>query len=505
MSTSKTHTSNIQLSPSQQKAFDRAIDFTSKSPVVTLSVQGSLGRTTILRKLEIELAGKYIGLAEIFENMKDFHPLQLEEGLEKTLRQAIESHDCVIVDDFFIINSQLGGQCGDPARPSIFNFALDALFQFLVRSGKHLIIGDSSPYVGEPLESNSLVVRLPGLDITDLKYLIQCMCPFATDRLDYAKIHRFVPQLSAKQIRMAAHTMTLADVANTEAFLTFLEKHALYSNVNRAEVEKVSLEDLYGIEEVKKQLEINVVIPFERDDLVDELDLRPKRGVLLYGPPGTGKTTIGRALAHRLGSKFFLIDGTVISGTNQFYHIINGIFQKAKANAPSILFIDDCDLLFEDQKETGLYRYLLTMLDGLESKSNEQVTIMLTAMNIGSLPPALIRSGRVELWLETKLPKLEARVAIIENKLSGRVLSLNPDEILAFAELAEGLTGSDLSRVITDARNLHGYDIAKGKIPKASIHYFEGALHQLKDHREQLESAPAFTAAHRPSSHKSIY
>lgn len=145
------------------------------------------------------------------------------------------------------------------------------------------------------------------------------------------------------------------------------------------------------------------------------------------------------------------------------------------------------------------------MLDGLESKSNEQVTIMLTAMNIGSLPPALIRSGRVELWLETKLPELDARMAIIKNKLTGRVLNLSQDEILAFAHLTEGLTGSDLSRVITDARNLHGYDVAKGHTPQASIKYFEGAIHQLKDHRAQLESAPAFTAAHRPSSHKSIY
>lgn len=354
MNTPKEQTPIVQLSPSQQKAFDRVVDYSTKSPVVTLSVQGSLGRTTILRKLEAELAGKYIGLAEIFEHMKALHPLQLEEGLEKTLRETIANHDYVLVDDFFIINSQLSGQCGEPARPSVFNFALDSLFQMLIRSGKHLIIGDSSPYVGEPLESNSLVVRLPSLNVADLKHLIQSMYPFKTNRLDYTKIHRFVPQLSAKQIQVAAHTMTPADVENTEAFLTFLENHTLYSNVNREEVAKVSLEDLYGIEEVKKQLEINVVIPFERDDLVKELGLRPKRGVLLYGPPGTGKTTIGRALAHRLGSKFFLIDGTVISGTNQFYHMINGIFQKAKANAPSILFIDDCDLLFEDQKETGL-------------------------------------------------------------------------------------------------------------------------------------------------------
>ncbi|MCB0153066.1 MAG: AAA family ATPase, partial [Caldilineaceae bacterium] len=52
--------------------------------------------------------------------------------------------------------------------------------------------------------------------------------------------------------------------------------------------------------------------------MAEQLTLRPKRGVLLAGPPGTGKTTIGRALAHRLKSKFFLLDGTAIAGTGDF-------------------------------------------------------------------------------------------------------------------------------------------------------------------------------------------
>src|SRR6185295_9430975 len=118
----------------------------------------------------------------------------------------------------------------------------------------------------------------------------------------------------------------------------------------------------------------------ENDELATELNLRPKRGVLLVGPPGTGKTTIGRALAHRLKSKFFLIDGTYISGTNQFYNRVHQVFEEAKHNAPSIIFLDDSDVIFESGEELGLYRYLLTMLDGLESESAGQVCVMMTAM-----------------------------------------------------------------------------------------------------------------------------
>ena len=75
-------------------------------------------------------------------------------------------------------------------------------------------------------------------------------------------------------------------------------------------------------------------------------------------------------------------------------------------------------MIFEDGEEGGLYRYLLTMLDGLESEGTARVCVMMTAMNLHHLPPALVRSGRVELWLEMKLPDTEARKRIFENHLS---------------------------------------------------------------------------------------
>src|SRR5205814_4732649 len=184
-------------------------------------------------------------------------------------------------------------------------------------------------------------------------------------------------------------------------------------NVDLEEVQQVSLEDVKGCDYVIRSLVANIVVPLERDDLATELGLKPKRGVLLAGPPGTGKTTIGRALAHRLRGKFFLIDGTIISGTREFYGRIMEIFEAAKQNAPSIIFIDDSDVIFESGEEMGLYRYLLTMLDGLESEKTGRVCVMLTAMDVGNLPPALLRSGRIELWLEMQLPNEAARAAIL--------------------------------------------------------------------------------------------
>ncbi len=176
------------------------------------------------------------------------------------------------------------------------------------------------------------------------------------------------------------------------------------SNVEVDEVQSVELKDLRGVDEVITALEDNIILPLENLELSQRLGLTPKRGVMLAGPPGTGKTTVGRALARRLRGKFFLIDGTIISGTEYFYHQVNHIFHMAMENAPSIVFIDDSDVIFESGKEHGLYRYLLTKLDGLESKSASNVCVMMTAMDLGNIPPALVRSGRIELWLEMKLP-----------------------------------------------------------------------------------------------------
>ncbi|MEO7649567.1 MAG: ATP-binding protein [Bryobacteraceae bacterium] len=120
------------------------------------------------------------------------------------------------------------------------------------------------------------------------------------------------------------------------------------------------------------------------------------------------RRTARRSARHR---KFFLSDGTVVAGTHEFYHKIRKVFDAARKNAPSVVFIDDADVMFAGDKDQGLQRFLLTMLDGLESASAERICVMMTAMDVGSLPQAMLRSGRVELWLETRVPDTVVREA----------------------------------------------------------------------------------------------
>ncbi len=309
--------------------------------------------------------------------------------------------------------------------------------------------------------------------------------------LDFEKVFRFAPKLNAHQLKSACQWLANHPNLTTDLFIEYLRSQRLASNVDLGEVQAVDLKDLKGVDDVLRSLEINIVLALENDALANQFKLKAKRGVLLYGPPGTGKTTVGRALAHRLKSKFFLIDGTFIAGTQHFYQRIQQVFESAKENAPSVIFIDDADAIFETGEERGLYRYLLTMLDGLESESAGRVCVMLTAMTVAHLPPALVRSGRVELWLEMKLPDPGARTEILSNHLKNLPEELRDIDVAKVVEATEGFTGADIKRMVEDTKAIYAYDKSKNAEMQPITEYFMRAVVSVRENKQHYAAAEA--------------
>ncbi|HMD70009.1 MAG TPA: ATP-binding protein [Bryobacteraceae bacterium] len=472
------------LTPSQEEAAAGILSGSQPGSVTVLKSKPGRGRTTVLRHVHAALGGELLGMRQFMNSVMSHQPSALEEAFLQMLDRATASHDTVIVDDLHLVAAVVGS-C-DYARTYLLDAALTAALADAAMQKKTLIFGveDEAPW---PIGRRAYTYEIAAFTACDYGCLCGAWLGAETaGRLDYARVFRFAPALNAWQLKNACTWLRREAGFDTARFVEYLQSQDMASNVELGEVQRVDWNDLKGADDVIRALESKVALPFENDDLASRFELKPKRGVLLAGPPGTGKTTIGRALAHRLKSKFFLIDGTMIAGTDNFYRQVRQVFEAAKKNAPAIIFIDDADVIFEGNEDRGLYRYLLTMLDGLESASAGRVCVMMTAMNVNSLPHAMVRSGRVELWLETRLPGCGARADILRAKLAKLPPPIGEADVERLAAASRGLTGADLKAVVEDGKLLYAHDVANRQPQRDVEEYFLEAIGTIRGNQSRF-------------------
>ena len=484
--------STIRLCPTQQRVLEELQRGLQIGSIFRLWGGVGRGKTTVLHELYKKTGGAFLSMRDFATASSIKHPMALEETLYSLVFEAMKAHPVVILDDFHLLDLFSAG-CHFYPRSGFLNSMVMGLCSYALEADRKLIFSTSSHLV-EAASQRSYSFGIDKFKVEDYSALVQGWLGEKSAKLDIDKLFRFAPKLNGHQLKAACNWLAGHPSLDTEAFIEYLRSQRLASNVDLEEVQAVDLRDLKGVDDVLRSLEINVVLPLENDTLASQFKLRSKRGVMLYGPPGTGKTTVGRALAHRLKGKFFLIDGTFISGTNNFYERVHHVFEAAKDNAPSVIFIDDADAIFEDGEERGLYRYLLTMLDGLESESAGRICVMMTAMNVANLPAALTRSGRVELWLEMKLPDSEARSTILQQRVSELPEELRRVDMGALTTATEGFTGADLKRMVDDGKAIYAYDKSKQLDLKPTTEYFLKAVEGVRENKQRFAEAEAQAA-----------
>jgi ribosome biogenesis ATPase len=222
----------------------------------------------------------------------------------------------------------------------------------------------------------------------------------------------------------------------------------------------LSLEDVGGAEKVIDQLKEHLVLPLLEPEAYVEQQIPIPRGILLHGPPGCGKTLICKATAAELGVPFIEISGpSVVSGmSGESEKQIREIFDKAKEAAPSLIFIDEIDVIApkrdnaQSQMEKRIVAQLLLSMDSLALEVNDgKPVIVLAATNRpDSLDPALRRGGRFDTEINMGVPNEPTREAILRTLTRKPKLS-DDVEFKALAKATAGFVGADLKDLVSKA------------------------------------------------------
>ncbi len=246
--------------------------------------------------------------------------------------------------------------------------------------------------------------------------------------------------------------------------------------------DKKTFDDVQGCDEEKEELQ-EIVDFLKNPDSYTKMGARIPKGMLLVGPPGTGKTLLAKAVAGEAGVPFLSISGSDF--VEMFVGVgasrVRDLFQTAKRNAPSLVFIDEIDAVGRkrgaglggghDEKEQTLNQLLVEM-DGFEG--NQGVIVIAATNRPDVLDPALLRPGRFDRQITVDYPDVKGREAILRLYAKTKPMSSEVD-LNKIAKLTPGMTGADLENVMNEAAIL----ATRRKLPEITTDLIAEAMKRV--------------------------
>lgn len=222
------------------------------------------------------------------------------------------------------------------------------------------------------------------------------------------------------------------------------------------ETPNVKWSDVAGLDQAKKLLQETVILPVKFPQLFVG-QIKPWKGILLYGPPGTGKSYIAKAVATEAGSSCFLSVSSsdlVSKYQGESEKLVKTLFEIARKNSPSIIFIDEIDSLCsargegENESARRIKTEFLVQMQGV-GKGNDGI-LVLGATNVPwELDPAIRR--RFEKRVYIPLPEATARSTMFKIHIGDTPHDLTERDFVLLGKNTEGLSGSDLSICVREA------------------------------------------------------
>ncbi|KAL8538413.1 hypothetical protein ACS0TY_000423 [Phlomoides rotata] len=283
------------------------------------------------------------------------------------------------------------------------------------------------------------------------------------------------------------------DIPTSDAFEErILEDTILHNDIG------IKFDDIGALDNIKDSLKEIAILPLKRPGLFRKGQLRKLcRGILLFGPPGTGKTMLAKAVAAEAGATFFNISASISKWNEDPHKFVKALSSLASKMAPSILFIDEADSLFEERSFPGLVMMdkmkndFMLYWDGLHSKDTEMVIVLAATNRPFDLHESFIRS--VPRRFMVNLPDTPSRSMILKVILEGEDLAedVDFDEI---AQMTNGFSGNDLKNLCIAAAHCPITEIVlKDKLKSPVVEEEEDAeirplnMRDFKDAFEQVK------------------
>ncbi len=218
------------------------------------------------------------------------------------------------------------------------------------------------------------------------------------------------------------------------------------------DIPQISYADLGALKEQKEELSEIINLSLNKKDLLSKYNVKTIKNILIYGPPGTGKTSFVKATAKEHGINFLYVKGPEIFNklVGESEKTIRHIFKKAKAVSPSILFFDEIDSITQRHDDSiGNIKVLDQLLSELDNLNGKDVLFICATNRPELIDKSFLRSGRIDKFMEFKLPITKERKEILN-----LLLSKTPNEKIDIDEivsLTNNFSPADLNLMITEA------------------------------------------------------
>ncbi len=280
----------------------------------------------------------------------------------------------------------------------------------------------------------------------------------------------------------------------------------------KSEKPDVSFDDVAGNDEAKE--EVKEIVDFLKNpERYLDLGAKIPKGVLLVGPPGTGKTLLAKAVAGEANVPFFAVSGS--SFIEMFVGVgaarVRDLFNQAKKEAPSIIFIDEIDAIGKsraaagqmggnDEREQTLNQ-LLAEMDGFDSK--EPIIVLAATNRPEVLDPALLRPGRFDRQVLVDKPDFEGRVQILKVHIK-KIKASKDVNLEDVARMTAGLAGADLANIVNEAALLAGRKNKKEVTQAEFVEAVERQIAGLEKKSRRLNDKDKRIVAYHESGHAVI-